>query len=280
MIFAEKTQKKIQSHDLQGKIQSGSRAKLIIREKNVHVTMRGEGGRMKRALSWITFTTVLICIWLPGSYAAQSTADVSASAELKKKTRTDILSARQVDEAGMDEYIIGIGDVLSVSVYGEGDMAATAPNSTSGEEGASGVAVRSDGRISLKHVGDVHANSMTLTELADYLKVLYLTIYDDPTITTVLLDGKSKKYTIMGKVNSTGIFPLNMQISLVQAVANSGGFTEWANSEITVVRKLIKDKDKKVFKGNTLKFDYDNFLEGKRLEKNIYVQPGDIIIVH
>ncbi len=217
---------------------------------------------------------------LPYSYSAQSTADVSASAELKKKARIDIISSRQVDVAGIDEYIIGQGDLLTVSVYGEGDMAASAPASAADAESASGVQVRVDGRISLKHVGDVHATGLTLTELADYLKVLYATIYDDPTITTVLLDGKSKQYTIMGKVTTPGIFPLTMQVSLVQAVANSGGFTEWANSEITVVRKLIKEKDKKVFKGNTLKFDYDDFLEGKKLEKNIDVQPGDIIIVH
>ncbi len=235
---------------------------------------------MKGLLSYITFLSVLICVALPNSYSAQSTADVSASAELKKKARNDIISFRQVDVAGIDEYIIGQGDILSVSVYGEGDMAASSPASNTEAKSASGVHVRVDGRISLKHVGDVHATGLTLTELADYLKILYATIYDDPTITTVLQDGRSKQYTIMGKITTPGIFPLSMQVSLVQAVANSGGFTEWANSEITVVRKLIKEKDKKVFKDNTLKFDYDDFLKGKKLERNIDVQPGDIIIVH
>ncbi len=233
---------------------------------------------MKAISTWIAFTCAMV-LALP-CHAAQSTADVSASAELKNTTRAEIVAARQLDEAGIDEYIIGQGDLLSVSVYGEGDMAASSFTATSGVQSSSSVQVRVDGRISLKHVGDVHATGLTLTELADYLKVLYATIYDDPTITTVLLDGKSKRYTIMGKVTTPGIFPLSMQISLVQAVANSGGFTEWANSEITVVRKLIKNKDKGIFKGNTLKFDYDDFLDGKKLEKNINVRSGDIIIIH
>lgn len=230
---------------------------------------------MKKLLSlvvvaFILFGPVYMC------FAAQSTADVSASAELKKKGRAEILSARKTDEAGVDEYIVGQGDYLSVSVYGEGDMAAF----SSDGQAIPRVHVRVDGRVSLKHVGDVHAAGLTLTELADYLKVLYATIYDDPIITTVLLEGKSKQYTIMGKVITPGIFPLKSQVSLVQAVASSGGFNEWASNDITVVREKIREADKRIFSGNTLKFDYDEFLKGKNLKRNIYIQPGDIVIVH
>ena len=63
----------------------------------------------------------------------------------------------------------------------------------------------------------------------------------------------------------------------MQVVARCGGFDEWANSEITVVRKEPKST---LFEGNTLQFDYDDFLAGKNLEKNILIKAGDIIIVH
>lgn len=222
---------------------------------------------------------VVVCVMLGAvhqGFAAQSTADVSASSKLKKKARADVLAARKTDEAGVEEYIIGQGDELSISVYGEGDMAAF----SSDGQATPRVQVRVDGRISLKHVGDVHAEGLTLTELADYLKVLYATIYDDPIITTVLLEGKSKQYTIMGKVITPGIFPLKSQVSLVQAIASSGGFNEWASHDITVVRKKIRETDKQIFSGNTLKFDYDAFLRGKNLKRNIDIRPGDIVIVH
>ena len=83
----------------------------------------------------------------------------------------------------------------------------------------------------------------------------------------------------MGEVTAPGIFFLDFPMSLVQVVARSGGFTEWANRKFTVVRKKIKAEDKSLFKGNTLVFDYDDFISGKTLDKNIFVQSNDIIII-
>jgi polysaccharide export outer membrane protein len=82
----------------------------------------------------------------------------------------------------------------------------------------------------------------------------------------------------MGKVVAPGIFYLDYPINLVQVVARCGGFNEWANSELTVVRKDAGDNE--LFKNNTLKFDYDDFLAGKKLERNIFINSDDIVIVH
>ena len=228
--------------------------------------------------------------------AAESTADVAASAAMKAKLRRAIVGDRKFPgEEG--EYVIGYGDILSVSVYGEGDMAAsaaTAPAPTGEATGGGtagrgpdslrrpghGVEVRIDGRISLLHVGDVNVVGMTLTQLADYLKKLYANIYSDPMVTVTLVQANSRRYTVMGQVTKPGIFFLDYPITIVQVVARSGGFTEWANHEITVVRQgdglrpVAKNQKK------TLKFDYDDFLKGRNLDKNIYIKAGDIIIVH
>ena len=94
-----------------------------------------------------------------------------------------------------------------------------------------------DGRISLKDIGDVEVVGLTLAELADYLKKLYSTIYDNPIVITTLLQSNSLRYTVMGKVLKPGIFKLEHPMTLVQVVAQAGGFNEWAGKEITVVRK-------------------------------------------
>jgi polysaccharide biosynthesis/export protein len=182
-----------------------------------------------------------------------------------------------------EEYVIGIGDLLSVSIFGEGDMSAvsTAAGTPAAGGNATGhVEVRSDGQISLKHIGDVKASGMTLTQLADYLKKLYAPLFDDPTVTTVLIKSNSRKYSVMGKVLKPGVFPLDFQISLVDAIARCEGFNEWANREVTVIRKDVHERDKDMFKKNTLEFDYSDFLKGKDLQKNIYVQANDIIVAH
>ena len=237
------------------------------------------------------YSIVLSCIlviFFSGSkaMAAQSSADVPVTKELMEKARKKVLGQAMAETKTTDEYIIGHGDVLSVQVYGEGDMSIESPAGTRGSEtgdglrgGVGGVTVRIDGKISLKHVGDIDAVGYTLTQLADYLKEIFSSVYDDPIVTVVLGQSNSQRYTVMGKVAQPGIFYLDYPINLVQVVARCGGFTEWANSEITLVRNSPK-KHKELFDGNTLKFDYDDFLGGKKLEKNLLVEAGDIIIVH
>lgn len=234
---------------------------------------------------------VLICLTLfllftTNAMAAQSTADVPITKELKDQAREKILAQAQKAGTPSDEYVIGKGDVLSVQVYGEGDMAVESPGGTRGGEtgdalrgGVGGVTVRIDGKISLKHIGDVDAVGFTVTQLADYLKVIFAAVYDDPVVTVVLGQSNSQRYTVMGKVAQPGIFYLDYPINLVQVIARCGGFTEWANSEMTLVRNN-PEKNKELFSGNTLKFDYDDFLDGKKLERNVLLEPGDIIIVH
>ena len=248
---------------------------------------------------WLFFSVMPVLCWLSfGSiqqvFAAQSTADVVVSNAQKEKLRQEIIGD-QVLPGEQQEYIIGHGDVISVSVYGEGDMAASSaaagarpaiagPAAGGGGDilrGAdSGVEVRLDGRVSLQHIGDVQVAGMTLTQAADYLKKLYLTVFDDPIVTVVLVQSNSRRYTVMGQVNSPGIFYLDFPITIVQAIARSGGFNEWATHDVTVIRQgsgpvSVRNKEKK-----TLKFDYDNFLDGEDLEKNIYLQPNDVMIVH
>ncbi len=237
---------------------------------------------MSRSLLFLLFTTIVMVS--SSAMAAQSTKDVPVTKELMDQARQQVMAQAEKTVKGATEYVVGAGDVLSVQVYGEGDMSTEAPavarGTDSGEslrKGVGGVVVRMDGKISLKHIGDVDAIGFTLTQLADYLKIIFATVYDDPVVTVVLGQSNSQRYTVMGKVAQPGIFYLDYPIDIVQVIARCGGFNEWSNSEITVVRKAPNSD---LFKGNTLQFDYDDFLEGKKLEKNILLKAGDIIIVH
>ena len=242
-------------------------------------------GSYARILIWMLSIFFLL---VSSGYGAQSSGDVTVTRQLLESTRIKIMGGKGKTMPRNEEYIIGHGDVLHVSIYGEGSMSAAARASagTKGEDGKQkksnldGITVRLDGRISLSYIGDVEVVGMTLTQLADYLKELFRTAFDDPIVTTVLLESNSRRYTVMGKVLKPGVFLIDFPISLVQAIARCGGFTEWANSKITVVRQKASPVNGKLFRKNTLKFDYDDFLDGKGVEKNITIQPDDIIIVH
>jgi len=247
---------------------------------------------------------VMICLGLSlclltGSWAAESTGDGTVSKELKEQYRQEILGKKGFGSADK-EYVIGYRDILYIEVYGEGSMAIgpTAPATTAASVDptalpsasdvrgrGTGSEVGMDGRVSLRHLGDVYVVGMTLSQLADYLKKLYGTIYDSPTIITTLLQSNSRQYTVMGQVKAPGLFHMDFPTTIVKAIAKAGGFSEWANSDITVIRQgndLIVEKGKEPLQKKVEKFtfDYDDFLEGKHPEKNIMLEPGDVVVVH
>ncbi|SHI12815.1 polysaccharide biosynthesis/export family protein [Desulfofustis glycolicus] len=243
---------------------------------------------MRTVLFMLAAVSTVIFLGAQSVFSAQSTADVPATAEMKQSLRTQILGDQTGQNQSQDEYVIGHGDIISVSVYGEGDMApSTAVGAARPAEAGdaprvsgAGVMVMMDGRVSLLHIGDVEVVGLTLTQLADYLKQLYATVYEDPIVTTTLVQSNSLRYTVMGNVTGPGVFFLDYPLTIVQAVARSGGFTEWANRDVTIVRETIKEAEQDLFKGNTLSFDYDDFVSGKNLQKNITIRSGDIVIVH
>jgi len=246
-----------------------------------------------RVCLFVILASILCC--LQQATAAQSTDDVIVSNAQKEKLRKEIVGDL-ILPGEQEEYVIGHGDILSVTVYGEGDMSASSTSVSAGNDllgtpvseagggqqrtSASGIKVRMDGRISLKHIGDVQVAGMTLTQAADYLKQLYRTVFDDPIVTVVLVQSNSRRYTVMGQVNNPGIFILDFPITVVQAIARSGGFNEWANHDVTIIRQGSGPQEKRNREKKTLTFDYDDFLKGRELEKNIYLQPNDVMIVH
>ncbi len=252
---------------------------------------------MKREKTYMLLRNLLSIFLFPLLFvglAAQSFADTSGdNSALKEKLRQEVLGSAAAAQVG-EEYVVGYRDILHVSVYGEGSMdvgsgiqaeptgqslggAAPAEDFIRGR--GAGVEVRLDGRISLRHIGDVAVVGMNLTQISNYLKKLYSTIYSNPEMTVTLVQSNSLQYTVMGQVTTPGLYHLDFPITVVRAVARAGGFTEWAKSTITIIRPEQEGSSEKG-KGKTFKFDFSDFLKGKDLDRNIFIQSGDVIVVH
>jgi polysaccharide export outer membrane protein len=247
---------------------------------------------------------VILCFCLlagKGAWAAESGGEQAISADAKEQYRQEVLGKKGKVQSDR-EYVIGYRDILYVEVYGEGSMAigpgnpATEPAAADGAAPAAqdgvrnrgvsgGSEVGADGRVSLRHVGDVYVVGMTLPQVAEYLKKLYKSVYGEPNVIATLLQSNSRQYTMMGKVKNPGLFHLDYPTLLVKAVAKAGGFNEWANSKVTVIRQgndliVEKGQEKATKKVEKFEFDYDDYLAGKNVEKNIEVEPGDVVVVH
>jgi len=158
------------------------------------------------------------------------------------------------------EYTIGLGDTIEIHVWQEADLSRS-------------VMVRLDGRVSLPLLGDVEVAHKTINQLTIELDKLYSNIITEPAVTVILTESRSRRYYILGQIQTPGEFSLDTPITVLQAIARSGGFQEWAKTgNISIIRRSPQ--------GEVIhKFDYDDVVKGKKLKQNIDILPGDTIIV-
>ena len=158
-------------------------------------------------------------------------------------------------------YIIGSGDILSISVWKEADMQKE-------------VQVRPDGVITFPLVGEVVATGKTVTELKLDLEKKIKSFIPDAVLTVSVLKAVSNKIYVLGKVNRPGEYVATNYMDVLQALTLAGGLTPYADSgDIKVIRR---DKDNKKF---IFSFDYDEVITGERLDMNIMLMPGDTVVV-
>ena len=159
-----------------------------------------------------------------------------------------------------DDYVIGPGDILSIDVWKEPELSKQ-------------VSVRLDGKISLPLVNDIDAAGLTSKELRQQLTEKYKDFVDVPEVSVTVLESRSKRIYLLGKINRPGEYPLQKNMTIVHAISLAGGLAEWADaSDIKLIRK-IKGTEK------TFRVDYDAIVSGEDLAQNVQLQPDDTIFV-
>jgi polysaccharide export outer membrane protein len=95
----------------------------------------------------------------------------------------------------------------------------------------------------------------------------------DPVVTVTVVNPASQAFYILGEVVRTGEYPLVKDLSVLQAFALAGGFTEWAEKdEIILIRR--EGGKRLVFR-----IDYQELAKGENLDQNLLIVANDTIIV-
>lgn len=167
---------------------------------------------------------------------------------------------RSQPEAGAEAYVIGPEDVLEISVWQNQDLSRT-------------VTVRPDGRISLPLINDVQAAGLTPEELKNQIAARLKPYVELPNVAVIVQQINSWRIYVQGEVRSPGVYPLRSQTRISQAIAMAGGFTEFAKKgKIRVVRKTRSATE-------FIDVNYNNILSNRSVQEDIYLRPGDTIIV-
>ena len=158
------------------------------------------------------------------------------------------------------DYVIGPDDVITVVVWKEEDV--------SGD-----FTVRPDGKISLPLMNDVSVAGLTPEQLRARITEAAAKFIEDPTVTIVVKEIKSRKVFVMGQVAKPGPYPLIGPGRVVQLLATAGGLLEYANEENISIVRTENGRQK------SYRFNYKDFTRGRNLDQNIELKPGDQIIV-
>ncbi|MCR4300051.1 MAG: polysaccharide export protein [Sulfuricaulis sp.] len=158
------------------------------------------------------------------------------------------------------EYEIGPEDVLDISVWKEKDLQQE-------------VLVRPDGWITFPLVGNVQAKGKTALQLQEEIAQWLKQYIPNPVVSVSIKKIAGYKIFVIGRVNKPGDYVVGRYIDVLQALSLAGGLTPFAEEgNIKVIRKENG-------KENILRFNYAEVKKGRRLEQNITLQSGDVIIV-
>jgi polysaccharide export outer membrane protein len=169
--------------------------------------------------------------------------------------------AAPVKTAADDEYLIGAGDVVQVSVWGE--QSASVPSAV----------VRPDGKISMPLLKEVAVAGLTPAQAEKAIAEQLDQFIKGANVTVVVSQINSKKIYLLGAVKKEGTISFTYRMTVMQALSEAGGLTDYAKRKKIYVIRIENGKEYK------LPFDYDAVVKGERVELNIPLEPGDTIVV-
>lgn len=157
-------------------------------------------------------------------------------------------------------YELHAGDKIEISVWKEPDLQRS-------------VTVRPDGRFSFPLTGDVVAAGRSVDEVRADVENRLKKYIPEPVVTVTAVETGGNRVYVIGQVTRPGMFVMNPELNVLQALALAGGPTPFAKLDgISVLRGTGAAQQ-------TLSFRYSQVVEGKSLQQNITLQSGDVVVV-
>jgi polysaccharide export outer membrane protein len=169
-------------------------------------------------------------------------------------------ASSRVSDIDPSTYRVGPEDVLELSVWHEDALKKE-------------VLVRPDGGISYPLIGEVQVAGKTMLEIREEIAKRLEKFIPDAVVSVTIIKIGSQRIYVIGKVNKPGEFPVGRYVDVLQALSMAGGLTPFADAND--IRVMRHDGARQV----VLPFEYSRVVRGDKLEQNIQLRAGDVVVV-
>ena len=158
-----------------------------------------------------------------------------------------------------EDYILCVGDVLEISVYGYEELQLKQ------------VSIRPDGKLAFPLVGEMQAAGKKPVELSTQLTEALVCYVKNPRVIVNIIKYHTIRVYVLGEVNRPGMYELEKQHNLLDALGVAGGYTKYAlRKGVYVVRTT----------GKYQTVNLDRLLKKGDLTQNLSLTEGDLVYLN
>jgi polysaccharide export outer membrane protein len=219
-------------------------------------------------LQWV-WHLVVACVCTSGPIAAQAQVLKSAERLATPPSAQAVSKASQMQPTADSNRapVMGPGDQITITVFGQPDMSAEV---TVGDSGA--ITVPLVGTLKVSELTPVQVETLIAQRLKEggYLQ--------NPGVAVQLKQIRSQMVSVLGEVQHPGRFPLQGRLTVLEALASAGGLTAKADKTVLLLRKpgpenAVADERQEI------KIQLDEVSGGQRGQLDATLQNDDVVYV-
>ncbi len=166
---------------------------------------------------------------------------------------------------GANEYLLGVGDVLRISVWGHTELTTE-------------VSIRPDGYLTFPLVGDHWAVDKTPRQLTAEIQEILAEFVVAPQVTIIVSQFRTLQVQVLGEIRTSGYYQLKAGSRLMDVLALAGGPNNTADLSRVAITRYIFDQSG-LERTQVLQVDVNRFLETGSLKDNPLIESRDMIFV-
>jgi len=158
----------------------------------------------------------------------------------------------------ISEFVLGAGDTVEFAVFRQDELKRI-------------VKIDTSGKVMFPLIGDIQVAGKSIFTLRDELKERFSVYLVNPQITVTVTAISSKKFLVLGEVNNPGIFTIDTDLTIIEAIAKAGGMTHAAEENKVIVIRRGKEKPE------LISFSFKDVLGKGDVTLDVTLRPGDIV---